>query len=284
MDYCTKVSQKYKVPVLHFDNGEMSKEELIMRQTAALSGVPLHLLESGNWRRAGPAIVEKVRSVWTKIKDLEFYYYNVGGQSVDSMITCLKRYYYSEIGRGNPLIFSFDYIKASSESDGNREEWQTVGEMVDKLKRCVQKDIVVDGKPQISLFTSVQANRTGVVTNKKASEIIDNESIVSLSDRINHFCSHLFILREKTLDEISLYPDFGTHKLINLKRRHLGKDVAGALFPVKMQDGSLERNFINLEFKNFSITEKGDLRDIVKSLDPNQNMAKTKAPDDDPPM
>ena len=35
MDYSTKVSLKYDVPVLHFDNGEMSKEELIMRQCAA---------------------------------------------------------------------------------------------------------------------------------------------------------------------------------------------------------------------------------------------------------
>ena len=49
MDYSTKVSLKYDVPVLHFDNGEMSKEELIMRQCAALSGVSMHLLESGKW-------------------------------------------------------------------------------------------------------------------------------------------------------------------------------------------------------------------------------------------
>ena len=53
MDYSTKVSLQYDVPVLHFDNGEMSKEELIMRQCAALSGVPMHLLESGKWRQAG---------------------------------------------------------------------------------------------------------------------------------------------------------------------------------------------------------------------------------------
>ena len=50
MDYATKVALKYGVPVLHFDNGEMSKEELMMRQCAAHSGVPMHLLESGKWR------------------------------------------------------------------------------------------------------------------------------------------------------------------------------------------------------------------------------------------
>ena len=70
MDYTTKVSLKYDVPILHFDNGEMSKEELIMRQCAALSGVPMHLLESGKWRQAGQDGVNKVRAVWGKLKDL----------------------------------------------------------------------------------------------------------------------------------------------------------------------------------------------------------------------
>ena len=92
MDYSTKVALKYDVPVLHFDNGEMSKEELIIRQCAALSGVPSHLLESGKCRQAGEDVVNKVRSVWGKIKKLKFYYYNVGGMDVDSMINTLKRF------------------------------------------------------------------------------------------------------------------------------------------------------------------------------------------------
>ena len=110
MDYATKVALKYDVPVLHFDNGEMSKEELIIRQCAAISGVPSHLLESGKWRQAGEDVVNKVRSVWGKIKTLKFYYYNVGGMDVDSMINTLKRFYYSKVGRGNKMIFSFDYL------------------------------------------------------------------------------------------------------------------------------------------------------------------------------
>ena len=61
MDFCTKVSSiNNNVPILHFDNGEMSKEELIVRQCSALSGVPMHLLETGRWRQAGQEIVDKV--------------------------------------------------------------------------------------------------------------------------------------------------------------------------------------------------------------------------------
>ena len=55
---------------------------------------------------------------------------------------------------------------------------------------------------------------------------------------------------------------FGTHKLICIKARHLGKDINGHLQPIRVGD-ALRRNFINLEFANFDIEEKGDLRDVV---------------------
>jgi replicative DNA helicase len=245
----------------------MSKEELIMRQCAALSGVPMHLIESGKWRQAGQEVVDKIRSVWNKIKDLKFYYYNVGGMDVDSMINTLKRFYYSKVGRGNSMIFSFDYIKTTSEASGNKNEWQVVGEMVDKFKKCIQKEILEDGNPVIPMITSVQSNRSGITNNRNAQNIVDDESIVSLSDRITQFCSHMFILRNKTADEIETEGrSFGTHKLINVKERHLGKDIAGAVEPVRIND-TLRKNFINLEFKNFNIKECGDLRDIARSLD-----------------
>ena len=266
MHYATQVSAEYNVPVLHFDNGEMSKEELIMRQCASISGVPSHLLESGEWRQAGDDVVNKVRATWDKVKDLKFYYYNVGGMDVDSMINTLKRFYYSKVGRGNPMILSFDYIKTTSESSANKNEWQVVGEMVDKFKKCVQKEILHDGDPIISMITSVQSNRYGITNNRNAQNIVDDESIVSLSDRIIQFCSHMFILRNKTADEIEVEGgNFGTHKFINIKSRHLGKDVSGALEPVQIGD-TLRKNLVNLEFKNFNITERGDLRDIARSL------------------
>src|SRR5210317_2360756 len=62
MDYATKASSiNENVPILHFDNGEMSKEELTLRQCAALSGVQLSLLQTGQWRHAGEDVVKKVR-------------------------------------------------------------------------------------------------------------------------------------------------------------------------------------------------------------------------------
>jgi hypothetical protein len=268
LNYTTKVSAQYDVPVLHFDNGEMSKEEVIMRQCAALSHVPMHLLETGLWRKAGEDVVEKVRSTWNKIKNLKFYYYNVGGMTTDQMINNLKRFYYSKIGRGNPLIFSFDYIKPSADAEGGKPEWQVIGDMLNRFKKTLQRDITQDQKPMITMFTSIQSNRSGITTNRNSDAINDDEGIVSMSDRITHYCSHMAILRPKTADERQEEGAmFGSHKLIFVKNRFLGSDVAGAVELVRMQDGTLKKNFINLQFENFDIKERGDLRDIVNQAD-----------------
>jgi hypothetical protein len=164
-----------------------------------------------------------------------------------------------------------DSIKTTSERS-DKNEWQLVGEMVDKFKKCIQKEILIDNKPIISMLTSVQSNRSGITNNRASNNVVDDESIVSLSDRIIQFCSHMFILRKKTTDEIvSEGNQFGTHKLINIKARHLGKDLAGALEPVRIGD-NLRNNFINLEFKNFNITERGDLRDIAQFLEGREDL------------
>ena len=267
LDYITKVAlESPDVPILHFDNGEMSEEELAIRQCAALSGLPTSLLETGQWRQAGDDVVKRVRAVWKKVKNLKFYYFNVGGLEADQMIAILKRFYYSQVGRGNKMIFSFDYIKTSFEKS-NQAEWQIVGQMLDKFKRSIQRDIVVDGEPMVAMITSVQSNRYGIVGNKSSDDIVDDESIVSMSDRIIQLCSHMFILRKKTHDEIADEGGaFGTHKLINIKARHLGTDPKSAIDDV-IVNGKAMKNFINFDFDNFYVKECGDAKDIAKAFE-----------------
>lgn len=285
LDFCTKVSEQYNVPILHFDNGEMSKEEIITRQASAMTGVPHYYIETGLWRRKDQATVDKVRKALEKIKqqNAKLYYFNVGGYTVDKMIATLKRFYYSQVGRGNPMIFSFDYIKTVNQSDG-KSEWQVVGEMVDRFKRTIQKEILRDGEPIIPMITSVQSNRSGVVNNRRANDIVDDESIVSLSDRITQFCSHMFILRKKTLDEREEEPDFGTHKLINVKARHMGKNFNRASEPVKMPDDSLKPNVIHIQMDSFNAEEIGDQVDLVTALTAQANLQEMEAQDEPVPQ
>lgn len=284
LDFCLQTSKlNGGVPVLHFDNGEMSKEELMARLCSSMSDVPLHLIETGKWRQAGQDVVNRVRSVWPKIKKLNLYYYDVAGMSATEMSNLVKRFYYSKVGRGNPMIFNYDYIKTASEKSGNKNEWQIVGEMLETFKRMVKSEILFDGKPMIAMMTSVQSNRTGITNNRRTENIIEDESIVSLSDRITHICSHLFILRPKSNEEMLDSPDFGTHKLTCVKNRHLGKDYARAINPVRMPDEStFQRNCLFFTFENFRITENGDLQDWVETQLATDNIALNNNPNELP--
>lgn len=266
LDFCLKTSALNNfVPILHFDNGEMSQHELTMRLCASISGVPLHLIETGKWRR-NPSTEQKVRAVFPKIKEYNLHYFNVSGMSVDQMVHLVKRFYYSKVGRGNQMILNFDYIKTTSENFNNKTEWQVIGEMVDKFKKLVQNDILFDGDPMVAMMTSVQSNRSGITNNRRADTIVEDESIVSGSDRINQFSSHLFSLRKRTREEIAEAPSFGTHKLSCFKHRHLGEDYMRAINDIRLADGiSLASNAIFLDFDNFNITEIGDLQDLVAS-------------------
>lgn len=272
VDYLLKTSYKYKVPVLHFDNGEMSESELIFRMVSGISGVPIHLLESGKWRKSGykdwspKEVVERVRGVWKQMKGIKILYENVAGMSPEEMTNLMKRIYYSQVGRGNPMIFSFDYIKIDYGNLGKGSEWNFIGKMVNNFKQVIHRELKFDGKPCVSMMTSVQTNRAGITKNKDSKNVVEDESVIALSDDIIRFSSHTFLLRQKTVDELSDDgEEFGTHKLICLAARHLGEDPFGHINPVKLDDGSLKDNFINLRFDSFNVEDVGDLRDIVRA-------------------
>jgi replicative DNA helicase len=204
LDVATRVGIQYNIPVLHFDNGEMSYEELQNRMCAANTKVPLYLITSGKWRQ-NEQFTNTIRAFFKRIKDQKwrFFYYNVGGLDYDEMINIARRWYYSNVGRGNKMILSYDYIKLSSLKEGNDNFWAGIGEMLNAMKTFIQKEIVFENKPQISLFTSVQANRQGISQNVAANEIQDNERSIGLSDQIGQIATHLFILRKKLAKRLS---------------------------------------------------------------------------------
>lgn len=264
--YCMYVCGKHNIPILHLDNGEMSEEEIVFRMLASYSRVPLHLIESGDWAD-DLTCRDRVQKALDKLNSgqLRYDYYNVGGKSIDQILTYVKRYYYSQIGRGNKLIINFDYIKSSFENTSKfKSEYQVVGEMVDKWKKLIQRDLVFENKPQVSLMTSVQANRVGTVGNRNSDAVVDDESVISMSHRIKQFCSHLLILRHKTNDEMAEDPVYcGRHLMKIEKARNYGADVARIENRVEMPDGTTKKNYINFEFDNFKISDKGDLVDLV---------------------
>lgn len=262
MDYCIKMSDKYDIPILHLDNGEMSKEELQFRAAAALSGVPIYLIESGQWRYNEIA-TSKIRAVWPKVKKLKVFFFNVGGKRTEQILSTIQKFYFSKVGRDqlNKMLVCFDYLKAGTEQ-GNKQEYLLINDFMIKLKNFLRATCPV------AVLTSVQANRAGITTNKTSNQVIDDESIVGLADAITHNVSHNFILRKKTLDAIGEEEArFGTHMLLNIKPRFLGKKVEDALTPIKFPDGSYKSNWVNFNISNFNVEEKGTGKDVARFLE-----------------
>jgi replicative DNA helicase len=262
-DICFKTSTnpKNKTKTLILDT-EMQTVDIQLRMVASLSGVPVWYLETGNWRK-NEDMTKKVREAWAKVKTYEYFHYHVGNKNIDQICSIIRRWYLSKVGRGNQAMIAYDYIKLTGEKVGqNWAEHQAIGDKIDKLKR-ISEEI------HCPIVTAMQLNRTGESFNRKGSEVVDDSSVISLSDRLQWFASFVAIFRRKTLDEITLDgQSFGTHKLIPTKTRFQGKDAAGHQDLVRRLDSTGKetwaQNYLNYQVANFNIEERGSLVDVAQ--------------------
>ena len=267
-DMCAKSAEINGCPALVLDT-EMSTEEIQFRTASAISGVPLWYIQTGNWRQ-NPDMIEKVRAAWSEMKGRSYYHYPVGNMNVDEVCSVIRRWYYSKVGRGNPCIIAYDYIKLTGEKVGaNWAEYQAIGGKIDKLKKIAEEI-------NAPIITAMQQNRSGEHINKKASNIVDDSSTAAQSDRLQWFASFVGIFRRKVQDEIAMdSEEFGTHKLVPLKTRFQGKDAEGHqnimrrtmvenLGGREVRSQRWVPNYINFDVKNFGVEEKGSLRHIIE--------------------
>jgi len=268
-DMCFKTSLKGDIKALFLDT-EMSTEEMQFRMLASITNVPLWYIQTGNWRN-NSEMCEKIRGAWGEIKDYNYFHYPVGNLSIDEVCSIIRRWYFSKVGRGNPCIVAYDYIKLTGEKVGaNWAEHQAIGQKIDKLKKIAEEI-------NAPILTAMQQNRSGEHFNKRISNIVDDSSTAAQSDRLQWFASFVAIFRRKVPEEMAMDgEEFGTHKLIALKTRFQGRDAAG--HQDIMRRTMVERiggrevrstkwvpNFINYDVNNFSVIEKGSLRHIVES-------------------
>lgn len=248
---------------------EMSSTELRFRMISSLTGVPVWYLETGNWRKNADYL-QRVRNVWKKIKDYEYFHYHVGNKNIDQIISLIRRWYFKHVGRGGPCIIVYDYVKLTGENvSKNWAEHQAIGEKIDKLKKISEEINAV-------MLTAVQLNRSGESFNRGATSFSDDSSAIALSDRLQWFASFVAIFRRKTIDEIAADGEqFGTHKMIPLKTRFQGKDAAGHQDLVQRQiDGRavFSNNYLNFLIENFEVQELGSLRDVVEHENANHEI------------
>jgi replicative DNA helicase len=235
---------------------ELKKDDHQFRIIGAFAQVNPYLLETGEWSH-NPELAKKVESSWEiarKLKGKLFHYY-VGNKPIEEIGSIIRRWYFSKAGRNNPAIIIFDYIKIGNERLSNFNlEYQQLGQKINYLNEISQQ-------LQIPILTSMQLNRSAITDQK------EDESTISMTDRLSWFANNVCIFRKKRPDEINdETQDYGTHKLIPVVSRYQGKNT-GLLDLVRIVDShgksTYKPNFINYEFSNFRLTEKGTLRDIV---------------------
>lgn len=243
---------------------EMQANEVMPRFLASITGVPIWEIETGNYLKNSVSLrkIEAAKKMMRE-KNYNFKYKHVGNMGTDAVISLIKRWYMKECGRGERALIIYDYLKIlEADRGGNMKEYELMGDKMDALKTCAY-DL------QAPLLTAVQINRGGVNTNRQVNQLVDDESVISISDRIQWFTSYMGIFRRKVPEEIMADgPEFGTHKLITLKTRFQGQQAAGHQDLVKIVDPQTQRiryvpNYINFDLSNFNIEERGSLRDLV---------------------
>lgn len=254
----TSINKGVKALVL---DTEMSTLDMKFRIASSLTGIPVWHLETGNWKK-NTTLYNKFQDSKPKIKELQNQvdHLQVSGKPIQEVVSIIKRWYFTKVGRGNPCVIVYDYIKLTGESDKTKQEYQLIGEKVNALKELCSE-------LNIPILTACQLNRS-------AESGVDDSSAISQSDRLQWFASFVGIFRRKTVEEIADDgEEFGSHKLIPLATRFQGKDSAGHHDLVRVKEGKKVKympNYLSFNIASFNVEEKGTLEDIIaaKALRP----------------
>jgi hypothetical protein len=234
---------------------------------SSISGVPFWYLETGNWINH-KEYKEKTEKAFATIRDNKYSFniYKVGNKSIEQICSYARRWHLKNVGRGVPSIIVYDYIKLTTEKvDKNWSEHQIIGDKVDKLKKLGEELNSI-------ILVAAQVNKTGESSGRKSGDIVDDSSIIALSDKLQWYASYTGHLRPKTVDELEIDGlEYGTHKLIKFKGRFQGKDAKGHTDIVHRKIGGknyIVKSYINYDINNFRIEEKGTLKDILTNANP----------------
>jgi replicative DNA helicase len=264
-----------KINALILDT-EMQTEVIKFRIASSITGIPMWFLETGNFKK-NKDLLAKWNSKKTELALAQgrVKHLQVSGKPISEIESIIQRWYLGQVGRGNPAIVVYDYIKLTGESDKNKQEYQLIGDKVDKLKE-------LSVRLNLPILTACQLNRS-------AENGADDSSAIAQSDRLQWFAAYVGIFRRKTIEEQAEDgAQFGTHKMIELAARYQGQYAHGHSDLVRVVVNNrveYRKNFISFDVNNFNVEEKGTLQNIIdhqNGVDVNlfdRNNAQADAPD-----
>ena len=264
-----EVARLNNIKALYIDT-EMDLSMQMFRAAAAQSDVNAWYLETGQWTK-NQELAKKVVSGFKKINEYKGHLFHTyyPNKDIHETLALIRRWYYKYVGRGNPALIIYDYLKITSDADKNRAEYQTMGDKVSYLNE-------LNDQLGTCLLMAAQQNRSGEQNGQRN----DDSTTVSVSDRINQYVSFNAVFRKKTLDEISEHGlKYGSHMLKPFKTSRVqGKDnynINNNNF-IKTVDhhGKTKyvQNFINYEIRDYALIEHGTFSDIIRGQQLNANL------------
>lgn len=239
------------IPVLCIDT-EMESDEQRIRLAACIAGVDPYLIETGKWRK-NSLLVEKVRSTLPYVKEHSYDHIYAPRFTVEELASYVRRWVYKNVGRNDPGIIVFDYLKLSGDDLKNVSDSRlSVAYKLDRIK-----DLVKEETNCVLLF-GAQRNRY---------QEKEDDSSIAESDHIQRLSNWVGLFKEKNAEELAQQPQasFGTHALIPVKSRKLG--MKGVEFKRMLKiDGKYCNNWFNFKFDNFKYIELNTGKDVENYL------------------
>jgi replicative DNA helicase len=171
---------------------EMTKEDHLVLNLAALSRVPRRAIEKGDF--AGDVgYLPRVRAAADELQGLPYDFLSISGKPFDETLAYMRRWVMTRVGldaasgKAKRCVIFFDYLKLMDASGLTKDlkEYQLLGFMMTALH-----DFALRYGVPIVLF--IQLNRDGID--------VENSSAASGSDRIIWLC-HTFTIGKKLTDE-----------------------------------------------------------------------------------
>lgn len=235
---------------------EMYTKDIRYRLASAITGIPVHFLETGKYRK-NKAFYQKFEENRSKLREQKnVYHLQVAGVPTEEILSIIRRWFFKHVGRNGKGMVIYDYIKLTGEKDGNKAEYQLIGDKINSLKE-------ICGELEVPCLTACQLNRSAELG-------VDDSSAIAQCDRLMWYANFVAISRKKNLKELDEYGmDFGSHLWKPLASRFQGEEAMGYFDKIKMplENGKYQYTdfFLNFNIENFNVEEKGSILDIIKA-------------------
>ena len=208
---CTHLSicSEEKVPTLYIDT-EMKGTEVLSRILANLSGVKERDISNGMFSQSEND-VEKVNRAKDLVESGLFYHVSMPQFDLAQLTSIIRKYYYSKGIR----CVCFDYIKLPSSQSSNLQRDILLGKLTSGLKE-------MSSLLNIPILTACQLNRQGASAGADT-----DETMVRGSDEILFYANCLFLLRNKTDEEMESEGHELGNQVLTLAASRSGGDYIG---------------------------------------------------------